>query len=353
MKPLALASALALALVGCTPTPGSDAGTGDAGTLADGSSDGGSPRECSAGETRCAGDAVETCGANGQWSTPMSCTSQACVGGMCTGHCSPGARQCSGNGVQTCGSDGNWSQPVACVNQACVSGTCTGSCAPGATQCLNNGVQTCGSDGNWSQPVACVNQACVSGACVGLCAPGATQCTEAVGTQTCGSDGQWSAPLTTPVVNMIWVQGSAVNLDGVTPNVVDGSIDNTIQAFWTDPRHCTANDPSPTFHWVINTPNTPGYTAWGISGYRTDTLTVLGDSIPNFVPQTIVVTFTITHPPVAGVDPSTLTTTVRFRMSYRNSALTVGMSVTCQSMQMVGAGCDIQAALAVPLGTPT
>jgi len=38
---------------------------------------------------------------------------------------------------------------------------------------------------------------------------------------------------------------------------------------------------------------------------------------------------------------------------YRNSALLIGMSTTCQTMQETGSGCDIEAALAVLLGTPS
>jgi len=141
------------------------------------------------------------------------------------------------------------------------------------------------------------------------------------------------------------------NLDGVTAIVVEGSEDNTAQAFWTDPRAC-ASDPAPLFHWVINTPNAQGYTARGISGYQTDTSSILANSIPDFVPATITIQFTVTSqvPNSSGIF---FTTTKSFRASYRNSALTIGMSTTCQAMQQVGMGCDIEAALAVLPGTAT
>jgi hypothetical protein len=42
-----------------------------------------------------------------------------------------------------------------------------------------------------------------------------------------------------------------------------------------------------------------------------------------------------------------------FKVTYRDSALTLAMSTTCQSMQQVGNGCYIEAALAVVPGTPT
>jgi hypothetical protein len=183
-----------------------------------------------------------------------------------------------------------------------------------------------------------------------------------------------------PTIDQIWVGDTMANLDGTTAIVVEGSIDNTAQAFWTDPRACST-DAAPLFHWVIITPNTVGYTAQGITGYRTDTLTFLADSIPNFGLQTITFVFTVTSQvPTAQMCTSKLcddgvtacmcdggattctnsaqcplfpTTTKSFKVAYRNSALTLSMSTTCQTMQQVGMGCNIQAALAVPPGTPT
>jgi hypothetical protein len=128
------------------------------------------------------------------------------------------------------------------------------------------------------------------------------------------------------------------------------TIDNTAQAFWTDPRAC-ASDPPPLFHWVITTPNAIGYTAQGFSGYLTDTLTFESDSLPNFVPQTILFTFTVTSQ-VPNPSGMFYTTTASFRIQYRNSALTIAMSTICQTMLQVGMGCDFQAALELPPGTP-
>jgi hypothetical protein len=147
------------------------------------------------------------------------------------------------------------------------------------------------------------------------------------------------------------VEDTPAIVDGMTPLVIEGSEDNIAQAFWTDPRAC-ASDPAPTFHWVITTPNTAGYTARGITGYHTDTLTVEANSIPDFVPATITFQFTVSSqvPNPSGIF---FTTTKSFRASYRNSALTIGMSTTCQAMQQVGMGCDIEAALAVLPGTQT
>jgi hypothetical protein len=81
-------------------------------------------------------------------------------------------------------------------------------------------------------------------------------------------------------------------------------------------------------------------------------LTIEADSIPKFEPNTITFTFTVTSqvPNPSGIF---FTTTKTFRIVYRNSALLIGMSSTCQTMQQTGNGCDIEAALAVLPGTPT
>ncbi len=154
-----------------------------------------------------------------------------------------------------------------------------------------------------------------------------------------------------PTIDQILVEATTAVLDGNTPITVEGSVDNLAQAFWTDPRAC-ASDPPPTFHWFIDTPLVSGYTARGIAGYHSDTLTIEADSIPKFEPNTIVFSFTVTSrvPNPSGIF---FTTTKSFRALYRNSALLIGMSTTCQTMQQVGNGCDIEAALAVLPGTPT
>jgi hypothetical protein len=73
---------------------------------------------------------------------------------------------------------------------------------------------------------------------------------------------------------------------------------------------------------------------------------------PNFFPKTMTLTATVTSqvPNPSGVF---LSTSKSFKILYRDSALTIGMSTTCQSIQQVGARCNIQAALGVLPGTPT
>jgi len=100
--------------------------------------------------------------------------------------CDAGTSQCSDNGVQTCGSNGQWSTAVACTDQACVSGTCVGVCAPNRTQCSDSGVQTCGSNGQWGTPWECATGACSGGACSGATIVGPSCEGGGSGLDTCG-----------------------------------------------------------------------------------------------------------------------------------------------------------------------
>ena len=157
---------------------------------------------CSVGATQCSGNAVETCGSNGQWGTAVACVNSTCAVGVCSGSCSPGEVQCSGNAaVQGCVS-GVWGTPTTCNNQACVNGGCTGSCSPGRTECTSDTqVETCSTTGMWVTTTcteACVNadDGGSGGNCGGLCVPGTTQCTSDTQVETCSSSGQWGTATT-------------------------------------------------------------------------------------------------------------------------------------------------------------
>ena len=52
-----------------------------------------------------------------------SCSNQACINGACRGACVPNATQCAGNGVQTCGADGMWHATATC-SESCSDGGC-------------------------------------------------------------------------------------------------------------------------------------------------------------------------------------------------------------------------------------
>jgi hypothetical protein len=102
-----------------------------------------------AGETRCNGSQVETCGDYDadsclEWSAPNNCpvAGESCVGTSCQAPCTDdcsamGATQCLGVQVQTCGNyDADscleWSQTAACPNSGdiCVINACQSSSAP-------------------------------------------------------------------------------------------------------------------------------------------------------------------------------------------------------------------------------
>jgi sulfatase modifying factor 1 len=87
----------------------SDAGVGstDTGAADDsGGEDAGPP--CTPGAQQCAGSAVMTCGANGQWGVAWPCATGACSGGACTGATTGSSSpSCAGGGpgLNNCGVD--------------------------------------------------------------------------------------------------------------------------------------------------------------------------------------------------------------------------------------------------------
>jgi len=150
---------------------------------------------CANGSVRC-GDLQPQACMSGQWVSIGSPCSHACSAGRCTGACSPTSTRCSGNGIQTCGADGEWLAPVACVDQACVPGlpaACKGVCAPSATKCADSmRLQTCQVDGQWGPPVRCTNLACVGDSCAELCTPGSNRC-QGLTFQICNPNGAWES----------------------------------------------------------------------------------------------------------------------------------------------------------------
>jgi hypothetical protein len=215
----------------CEPDGGESACTGtkgpqarDCNSGADNDCDGkpdSSECACDPPASQCTGNAAQQCQQDGTWGTPVDCTNQTCIAGICTGACAAGQTTCTSDstGVQTCTSSGTWGTPAACVNQTCSAsdaaggdgGTgaapdgsadsgadahaaCGGVCAPGQTRCSGNVPQSCGGDGQWVSASACAD-VCTGGQCTGNCVPGSTQCLNG-GTQqnavvTCPSTGVW------------------------------------------------------------------------------------------------------------------------------------------------------------------
>jgi hypothetical protein len=81
---------------------------------------------------------VVQCGPDLVSTSPVaSCTNQTCIQNgttaSCQGACTAGSTQCSGDAVQTCGAIGQWGSAVACLSGP----TCSdGACVPG-TLCCN------------------------------------------------------------------------------------------------------------------------------------------------------------------------------------------------------------------------
>ncbi len=151
------------------------------------------------------------CDGTGTVRTVTTCPGvQICVGGACRSFsCVPGATRCDGDGVQTCAADGLsevWtscasdpdcvSRPEGCVcrDDACQPRVCM----PGSTRCAGVGAQTCADDGlSWGTSVACAGDEICSaelGDCVPLtCTSGERTCFgEVLGT--CAASGDaWTS----------------------------------------------------------------------------------------------------------------------------------------------------------------
>jgi hypothetical protein len=129
-----------------------DAGTGEDVEAPDAAAD-----VCTPTATQCTSDTqVETCGSDGQWGAPTTC-SYVCTGGACGGVCTQGAMQCSGESVETCSSDGQWETTTTCSGGmtcsmtlgtaacACPSGevNCSGTCETSCPETCTGGLYWC------------------------------------------------------------------------------------------------------------------------------------------------------------------------------------------------------------------
>lgn len=148
-----------------------------------------------------------------------------------------------------------------------------------------------------------------------------------------------------PVLNTCYANAELLVPEGpggVTVGLIDGSYDIYFDASdSTDPRGGTLG-----YHWVIATPTTAGYSSAGITGYHSSGLVVLADSIPDFTPQTITFSVTLTHEPFDPYATTSQSSKYSFRVLYKNSALTLLMSTACQQCTELPCGdCQIEAAL--------
>ena len=133
---------------GCGPTTGRHAPTrASTGACVD----------CAPGATRCTGNTLQTCNANGSWVDQTVCT--ICAQNECK-DCTPPARQCMGNTSQVCDSTGHWMNNVCTLG--CTGGDCW-ACTPGDGPRCNpsapNTPQTCAMNGQWQDGTACMSPA--------------------------------------------------------------------------------------------------------------------------------------------------------------------------------------------------
>lgn len=127
---------------------------------------------CTPADTRCAGEALETCNSDGSAWVSTDCPAGTCQGGVCVG-CDPGARHCEGQDVHQCQPDGSGSQVVTtCAGErVCRDGACL-ACLPDTRRCTAAGtVETCDAAGAYNVSADCGGQGlvCQAGSCVSAC----------------------------------------------------------------------------------------------------------------------------------------------------------------------------------------
>jgi formylglycine-generating enzyme len=236
---------------------GAGPGQGDGGlTVAcgDGSSDTRSAIGCPCGpddQLACNGDAQSQtliC-SRGVWTLRSTCPpgencdSRIGAQGTCAAvdptcaNATPGQSVCSSPTTAVrCGPDlVSETSLVTCSSQACVSGKCTGVCAPSATRCAGSAAQTCGVDGQWRTTIRC-SEACSDGGCGSFpsCAghaPGAGNDCGGPG----GDAGSGDCCASYEVPGGMFYRGD----DGVSPGFMSQSSPATISGFRLDAYEVT------------------------------------------------------------------------------------------------------------------
>jgi hypothetical protein len=182
---------------GCTDFSLPEACPGEL-TCTNGSCGGTCTDECPGdGDTRCAGDAVETCAEQTDgclaWEAPVACPEElACTDGACV-PCTDGTMRCSAAGnVEEC-TDGTWYQTQSCPF-GCDAGACLTSitCTPGEHQCNGDAVEICNSSGTAFLYAHTCAVACSGGLCTGACTPGARRCNGDLVEECNGSGTAWA-----------------------------------------------------------------------------------------------------------------------------------------------------------------
>lgn len=146
---------------------------------------------CEPGES----NAVQTCGAEGQWKPSVECEAgRFCMAGTCK-PCEPGSKRCGEAGPEQCNHGGEWEPQGACDGESpvCFDGTCV-ACLPDARRCAGSRLEQCSADGlEWTLKEACGGgtPACLASTLkCGRCQAGAAQCSEDT-VQSCSNTGEW------------------------------------------------------------------------------------------------------------------------------------------------------------------
>ena len=169
---------------------------------------------CDPDETKCSGDVVLKCNADGQWENFENCATddkicvfESDVAACEFPPCTPDDKKCVGTEVQKCNSSAVWEVEVDCNNESKIckdNGTTVECiippvCTSGQTECNGNVVNLCNVDGQWEAFTNCESndKVCVfesgSASCqVPPCTPDDKKC-NGKAVLTCNSGGTWDS----------------------------------------------------------------------------------------------------------------------------------------------------------------
>lgn len=183
---------------------------------------------CVPGSSRCTGNGISTCAADGTWGLPTSCApGSACMASpadpskaLCGDPaCVRNGGACDGSNYRACTATGTLGPAAPCASGTCVAtgvgggGLCLTECSAGEERCASansTAYQTC-VNGRWSATATscaaggkCLTYTAANGKsaklCGADCAPGTMRCSLTDGgpggdgaTQTCDATGKWGA----------------------------------------------------------------------------------------------------------------------------------------------------------------
>ena len=169
---------------------------------------------CDPDETKCIGDVVMKCNADGQWENETVCsdTDKICVfaddAATCeVPPCTPDAKKCSGTEVQLCNASEVWEVEIDCdlTSKVCKNNGTTvecvvpAVCVSGETDCNGNLLNLCNVDGQWNLLIncegsdkICIKEETTASCEIAPCTPTEKKC-EGKAVLTCNSGGTWDS----------------------------------------------------------------------------------------------------------------------------------------------------------------